>query len=68
MCYSDQDQITALLDQIQKMKKGMERLQEIAQQFNCSEKFRQDVEYLMKNVASHVENEPKDTKLAPSKM
>lgn len=51
------------------MKKGMERLQEIVQQFNCSEKFRQDVEFLMKNVASHIDqSEPKDTNLSPTKM
>lgn len=48
------------------MKKGMERLQEIAQQFNGSEKFKQDVEFLMRNVKSQMtSNVPEDTKLEP---
>ncbi|XP_074041942.1 uncharacterized protein isoform X2 [Leptinotarsa decemlineata] len=51
----DKDQLNALLEQIQKMKKGMERLQEIAQQFKCSDKFRQDVEFLLRNVAPALE-------------
>lgn len=47
----------------------MERLQEIAQQFSCSEKFRHDVEFLMKNVEPHItNNEPKETKLSPTKL
>ncbi|KAJ8979802.1 hypothetical protein NQ317_001292 [Molorchus minor] len=44
----DKDQITALMEQIQKMKIGMERLQEIAQQFNASDQFKKDVEFLTK--------------------
>ncbi|CAH1982473.1 unnamed protein product [Acanthoscelides obtectus] len=69
MMEKDRDHIVALMDQIQKMKEGMERLQEIAQQFNCSEKFRQDVEYLVKNVASSLKDkEPQDKNLAPKKV
>ncbi|VEN40636.1 unnamed protein product [Callosobruchus maculatus] len=68
MIEKDRDHIVALMEQIQKMKKGMERLQEIAQQFNCSEKFRQDVEYLVKNVASSLKDkEPQDKNLTPKK-
>ncbi|KAJ8954231.1 hypothetical protein NQ318_005826 [Aromia moschata] len=48
----NKDQISALMEQIQKMKMGMERLQEIAQQFNTSDQFKKDVELLTKNVAS----------------
>nr|CAH7748967.1 unnamed protein product [Callosobruchus chinensis] len=69
MVDKDRDHIVALMEQIQKMKKGMERLQEIAQQFNCSDKFRQDVEYLVKNVASSLKDkEPQDKNLTTKKV
>ncbi|XP_044762753.1 uncharacterized protein LOC123319844 isoform X2 [Coccinella septempunctata] len=35
---------------IKKMKEGIERLQEITQRFNCTESYKEDVEYLVKNV------------------
>ncbi|XP_019765624.1 uncharacterized protein LOC109541260 isoform X2 [Dendroctonus ponderosae] len=41
------DQISMLLKQIQKLKTGLQRLQEIATQFNCSERFNEDINYLI---------------------
>ncbi|XP_018572836.1 uncharacterized protein LOC108912149 [Anoplophora glabripennis] len=62
----ERDQMQALMEQIKKMKMGMERLQEIAQQFNCSNQFKQDVEFLTKNVGPALEkSEVKDKHLAP---
>ncbi|KAG5884708.1 hypothetical protein JTB14_019833 [Gonioctena quinquepunctata] len=64
----DRDQMNSLLEQIQKMKKGIERLQEIAQQFKCSEKFKHDIEFLMKNVAPALEkSESKQNDLTRAK-
>lgn len=64
--FADKDQMTALMEQIQKMKMGMERLQEIAQQFNCSNQFKQDIEFLTKNVGPALEkSEAKDKHLTP---
>lgn len=58
--------MVALMEQIQKMKQGMERLQEIAQQFNCSSKFKQDIDFLTKNVGPALEkSEVEDKHLEP---
>lgn len=58
--------MVALMEQIQKMKQGMERLQEIAQQFNCSDQFKKDIEFLTKKVGPALEkSEVKDNNLAP---
>ncbi|CAG9861715.1 unnamed protein product [Phyllotreta striolata] len=61
----DKEQLGALLEQIQKMKKGMERLHQIAKQFTCSDKFKQDVDYLIKSLA--VDKSAKGQNLEPKK-
>ncbi|XP_030749037.1 uncharacterized protein LOC115877096 [Sitophilus oryzae] len=57
----DNDQIMSLLEQIQKMKTGLQRLQEIAKQFNCSEKFGEDVSFLVNHVKKSLLFENSDT-------
>ncbi|XP_045467849.1 uncharacterized protein LOC123676164 isoform X2 [Harmonia axyridis] len=45
---SNHDEIMSI--HIKKMKEGIERLQEITQKFNCTETYKEDVEYLIRNV------------------
>ncbi|CAG9770109.1 unnamed protein product [Ceutorhynchus assimilis] len=56
------DQFTYLMEQITKMKTGLERLQEIAVQFNCSQRFNEDINYLIKNIRPHLENQARKKK------
>lgn len=44
---SGRDQVSLLLKQIQKLKTGLQRLQEIATQFNGSERLNEDINYLI---------------------
>lgn len=54
---SGPDQISLLLEQIQKMKNGLERLQEIALQFSRSESFGEDINYLIENIGPYLEKQ-----------
>ncbi|XP_057654026.1 uncharacterized protein LOC130892574 [Diorhabda carinulata] len=62
----DKEQLGVLLEQIQKMKKGMERLHQIAKQFTCSDKFKQDVDFLLKNLNQKSTESTDNNKLSPS--
>lgn len=65
----NKDQIGSLMDQIQKMKNGMDRLYQIVQEFNCSDKFKQDIDYLMGSLpTSLVEDKETSKKLTPTKI
>lgn len=55
---SGPDQISLLLEQIQKMKTGLERLQEIALEFSRSESFGEDISYLIENIGPYLEQQP----------
>ncbi|KAF2882814.1 hypothetical protein ILUMI_23326 [Ignelater luminosus] len=44
------DQAIIMAEQVQRMKTGMERLQEIIRKFNCTEKFKQDIDFIIANV------------------
>ncbi|XP_050314743.1 uncharacterized protein LOC126749130 [Anthonomus grandis grandis] len=56
----ESDQVSTLLEQVKKMKTGLERLQEIAMQFNCSERFNEDVNYLMNNAREYLRRQKDD--------
>lgn len=53
----ESDQISSLLEQIQKMKTGLQRLQEIALQFHSSERFTGDVNFLMNNIGPYFQKQ-----------
>ncbi|KAK9886436.1 hypothetical protein WA026_016715 [Henosepilachna vigintioctopunctata] len=41
---------------ITRMKEGIQRLQEIAQRFNCTENYKEDIEYIIENVKKAIDN------------
>ncbi|KAL1501973.1 hypothetical protein ABEB36_007191 [Hypothenemus hampei] len=53
-------QLGNLLEQIQKMRTGLEKLHEIALQFNCSENLNEDFNCLINNVRPHLEQHSSD--------
>ncbi|XP_060532780.1 uncharacterized protein LOC132705861 isoform X2 [Cylas formicarius] len=58
---TERDQISMLLKQIQKMKAGLERLRDIAMQFNCSERFNEDLSFLMTNLKPELRDGDEDS-------
>ncbi|XP_076254614.1 uncharacterized protein LOC143192810 isoform X1 [Rhynchophorus ferrugineus] len=61
----EKDQVASLLEQIQKMKTGLERLQEIALQFNCSESFGEDINLLVSNAKNSLHRSGKENNIFP---
>ncbi|CAH0549545.1 unnamed protein product [Brassicogethes aeneus] len=61
------DQLQILLEQVNKMKTGIHRLQEIAQKFNSTDSFKENVQFLVNNVKPALEKSEVNKNIEASK-